>query len=79
MLEKFSKINTSNRPSIPVLLKDGGKITKRLETGEVLYKKSKINSDPKSSIIAKHEEYIERLIDQDPQLFAKDIIEDLAK
>jgi hypothetical protein len=40
------------------------------KTGEVPYKKSKINSDPKSSITAKHEEHIERLIDQDPQLFA---------
>lgn len=49
------------------------------KTGEVPYKKSKINSGPKISITAKHEEYIERLIDQDPQLFAEDIIEDLAK
>jgi hypothetical protein len=45
--------------------------------GEVSFKKSKINSGPKISITAKHEEHIERLIDQDPQLFAEDIIEDL--
>lgn len=42
--------------------------------GEVPYKKSKINSGPKSSITAKHEEYIQRLIDQNPQPFAEDII-----
>jgi hypothetical protein len=45
--------------------------------GEVSFKKSKINSGPKISITAKHEEHIESLIDQDPQLFAEDIIEDL--
>lgn len=30
------------------------------KTGEVPYKKSKINSGPKISITAKHEEYIKR-------------------
>ncbi|EIE79795.1 hypothetical protein RO3G_04500 [Rhizopus delemar RA 99-880] len=45
-------------------------------SGEVPCKKT-ANNGPKSSITADHEEYIERLIDQDPQIFAEDIIDDL--
>lgn len=45
-------------------------------SGEVPCKKT-ANNGPKSSITADHEEYIERLIDQGPQIFAEDIIDDL--
>ncbi|KAI8066044.1 hypothetical protein BDF21DRAFT_477701 [Thamnidium elegans] len=35
--------------------------------------------NPKSTFIAKHEDYIKNLIDDDSQLFADDIIEKLTK
>lgn len=49
------------------------------KTGQVPYKTSKMSSNPKSSITTKHEEYMERLLDQNPQLFAEVIIKDLTK
>jgi hypothetical protein len=48
-------------------------------TGEVPYKKSKNNSDPKSIFTAKHEDYIKNLIDDYSHIFADNIIEKLTK
>lgn len=49
------------------------------ETEEVPYKQSKTNNGAKSSFKVEHEEYIKELLDEDPQLFAEDIIESLTK
>ena len=45
--------------------------------GEVPYKQSKINPGPSSTFKIEHEEYIQELLEEDPQLYADDIIESL--
>ncbi|KAG1448508.1 hypothetical protein G6F56_008922 [Rhizopus delemar] len=49
------------------------------KTGEVPYKKSKNNRGPKSSFTEEHKDFIKILLDDDPQLVADDIIEELTK
>lgn len=49
------------------------------ETEEVPYKQSKTNNGAKSAFKVEHQEYIKELLDEDPQLFAEDIIESLTK
>ncbi|KAG1446093.1 hypothetical protein G6F55_011686 [Rhizopus delemar] len=49
------------------------------ETEEIAYKKSELNSGLKSSFTAAHNEYINKLLDDDPQLFSDSIIESLTK
>ncbi len=48
-----------------------------IDTGEVPYKH--VASGPISSITAEHQNHIYSLLDQDAQLYAEDIIEDLTK
>lgn len=49
------------------------------ETEEIPYKKSEENSGPKSSFTTKHNEYMQGLLDNDPQLFSDDIMKSLAE
>ena len=49
------------------------------ETEEIPYKKSEGNSGPKSSFTTKHNEYLQGLLDNDPQLFSDDIMKSLTK
>ncbi|CEI98954.1 hypothetical protein RMCBS344292_13049 [Rhizopus microsporus] len=49
------------------------------KTGEAPYKKSKNNSGPTSSFTEEHKDFKKILLDDDPQLVADDIIEELAK
>ncbi|KAG2236674.1 hypothetical protein INT48_000671 [Thamnidium elegans] len=49
------------------------------ETEGVPYKNSEKNSGPKSSFTTEHNEYITKLLDNDPQIFADDIINSLTE
>ncbi|ORE13001.1 hypothetical protein BCV71DRAFT_76391 [Rhizopus microsporus] len=49
------------------------------ETEEIPYKKSEENSGPKSSFTTKHNEYLQGLLDNDPQLFSDDIMKSLTE
>jgi transposase len=49
------------------------------KTGEIPYKKSKNNSGPKSTFTKEHKDFIKNLLNDDPQLVADDIIEELTK
>ncbi|KAG1150441.1 hypothetical protein G6F37_011198 [Rhizopus arrhizus] len=49
------------------------------KTGEIPYKKSKNNSGPKSAFTEEHKDFIKNLLDDDPQIVADDIIEELTK
>lgn len=49
------------------------------ETEKILYKKSKENSGPKSSFTTKHNEYLQDLLDNDPQLFSDGIMKSLTE
>ncbi|ORE10964.1 hypothetical protein BCV72DRAFT_220394 [Rhizopus microsporus var. microsporus] len=49
------------------------------ETEEIPYKKFKENNDPKSSFTIKHNEYLQGLLDNDPQLFSDDIMKSLTE
>lgn len=49
------------------------------ETEEIPYKKSEENSGPKSSFTAKHNEYLQGLLDNYPQLFSDDIMKSLTE
>lgn len=45
----------------------------------MLYKNNEKNSDPKSSLTTEHNEYITKLLDNDPQIFADDTINSLTE
>ncbi|KAG2222431.1 hypothetical protein INT45_009443 [Circinella minor] len=49
------------------------------ETEAIPYRKSEENSGPKSSLTTKHNEYLQSLLDNDPQLFSDDIMESLTE
>ncbi|GAA5807048.1 hypothetical protein MFLAVUS_000398 [Mucor flavus] len=49
------------------------------ETEGVPYKNNEKNSGPKSSFTTEHNEYITKLLDNDPQIFADDIINSLTE
>jgi hypothetical protein len=49
------------------------------ETEGVPYKKSEQNNGPKSSFTTEHNEFINKLFDNDPQLFADDVINSLTE
>jgi transposase len=49
------------------------------ETEEIPYKKFEENSGPKSSFTTKHNEHLQGLLDNDPQLFSDDIMKSLTE
>ncbi|ORE00912.1 hypothetical protein BCV72DRAFT_253381 [Rhizopus microsporus var. microsporus] len=49
------------------------------KSGEVPYKQSRFNSGPECLFTSTHQDFVQSIVDKDPQLFTKDIIDRLSE